>query len=340
VAALTAAHLRLPFHQVEGAAASRNKALARERFRAAGLPVPRFRKLSLSTDPAAVTGLWFPCVIKPLGLSASRGVIRADDQAAFGAAFSRVRALLERLPSEDRRDGALESDAVVVEEFIPGREFALEGVMTAGTLQVLAVFDKPDPLEGPFFEETIYITPSAAPARDQAALASAVGTAARATGLVQGPIHAECRVNERGVFVLEVAARPIGGLCARALRFVPDDTTLESLLLRHALGEPTDRFTREPDASGVMMIPIPARGLFRRVAGVEEARRVAHVIDVQITAKPDQLLIPLPEGSTYLGFIFARAPRADQVEHALRQAHARLEFTIEPELRMVQSRHG
>jgi hypothetical protein len=258
-------------------------------------------------------------------------------------------------------------------------------MMHRGELHVLAIFDKPDPLDGPFFEETIYVTPSAASAAEQRAIGDAVTHAAQAIGLDHGPIHAECRVNGDGVFVLEVAARPIGGLCARALRFEtrdvgfglrgPSDSrnsheaagsrraraahdareplnsrdarerdsrvggpdapdaarSLEELLLAHALGADPAVWTRERDASGVMMIPIPRRGVYRRVSGIDAARAVAHVEDVQITAKADQLLVPLPEGASYLGFIFARAPRAADVERALRDAHARLTFAIDPE---------
>jgi hypothetical protein len=280
-------------------------------------------------------------VIKPVALSGSRGVMRADDEAGFVAAFERLRALL-RSPAvrAERPEGG---EQVLVEAFIEGREFALEGLMTAGTLRVLAVFDKPDPLDGPFFEETIYVTPSSESPDTQERIVVAVAAAARALGLDHGPIHAECRVNDTGVFVLEVAARPIGGLCARALRFErtgAGSVPLEELLLHHALREPTDGWAREALASGVMMMPIPRRGIFRGVHRVEQARGVVGVEDVRVTAKPDQTLIPLPEGASYLGFIFARAPRPAEVEQALRQAHARLEFAIDPEVRVVRSMHG
>ena len=219
--------------------------------------------------------------------------------------------------------------------------------MNHGVLDVLALFDKPDPLDGPFFEETIYVTPSAASPDRQKAIVGAVGSAARVLGLSHGPIHAECRVSSRGVFVLEVAARPIGGLCSRALRFRArgDDLdaphlSLEEVLLRHALGEPSDRWCRESAASGVMMIPIPRRGVFRHVDGVDDARQVPGIDDIRITAKVDQLLVPLPEGASYLGFIFARAAEASLVEDALRAAHARLRFMIDPELRVVRSADG
>jgi hypothetical protein len=233
--------------------------------------------------------------------------------------------------------------AVIVESFVAGREFAVEGLLTHGRFEVLAVFDKPDPLDGPFFEETIYITPSGESPELLEHMRRAVAAAARAIGLHHGPIHAECRANDTGVFVLEVAARPIGGLRARALRFERDgaaQASLEELLLRHALGESTDGWTREGRASGVMMIPIPRRGVFRRADGVERARAVGGVEDVRITAKADQVLVPLPEGASYLGFIFARADRPLDVDRALRRAHGELAFVIDPEVRMVRSAHG
>jgi len=235
----------------------------------------------------------------------------------------------------------------VIEGFVAGREYALEGILERGHLHPLALFDKPDPLDGPFFEETIYVTPSLAPDAMQWDIVDAVARAAAAIGLTHGPVHAECRVNERGVFVLEVAARPIGGLCAGALRFQKqgskaggDPISLEELLLRHALGETPDDWQRETPASGVMMIPIPQRGIYRGVEGVEDAGAVGGIDSVRMTAKADQRLVPLPEGSSYLGFIFAHGATADAVEASLRAAHACLRFVIDPEVPMVQSPNG
>jgi biotin carboxylase len=279
--------------------------------------------------------------VKPLALAASRGVIRADDEASFRDAFARVAAILASHEVRSERNAA--HTTVLVEQFVPGRELAIEGAMSHGVLQVLAVFDKPDPLDGPFFEETIYATPSALPPEPMRAVIDAVARGAEAIGLRHGPIHAECRVNDRGVYVLEIAARPIGGLCARALRFEDDAGTvcsLEELLLRHASGEPTSRWRREETASAVMMIPIPQRGILRGVRGLSEARSVDGVDDVVITAKPDQRLVPLPEGASYLGFIFARGATSAAAERSLRLAHAELRLTIDPALPVVQSRHG
>jgi hypothetical protein len=344
IGARVAQRLGLPWHPPAAAAAAGNKQLTRERLRDAGLPVPWFfhqalgsQRSTLAERPSALSPgpLSYPCVVKPVALSGSRGVMRADDPEGLERAFERLRALMQQPEVRAERNEA-HADALV-EGFIPGREFALEGLMHHGVLHVLAIFDKPDPLDGPFFEETIYLTPSSADDETQRAIVDGVARAAGALGLTHGPIHAECRVNPDGVFVLEVAARPIGGLCARALRFQsairnPQSAIpLEELLLLHALGEDPAPYRREAPASGVMMIPIPRRGIYRRVDGVDEARRIPGIDEIHITAKPDQLLVPLPEGASYLGFIFARGDTASLVEQALRASHARLAFAIDPE---------
>jgi hypothetical protein len=351
IGARVAAILGLPWHPPEAASVARHKQLTRERLRDAGLPVPWFFPLAIDHQPLAVSHqpLTYPCVVKPVALSGSRGVMRADDPAGFAAAFERLRALMRQPDVRAERNEA--HDTALVEGFIPGREYAVEGLLHHGRLHVLAIFDKPDPLDGPFFEETIYLTPSAAPASVQDDIVRAVTRAASAIGLHHGPIHAECRVSGEGVFVLEVAARPIGGLCARSLRFaragvrasgfgIPvasreSTIPLEELLLRHALGADPAMYQREATASGVMMIPIPRRGILRGMDGIDAARQVPNVEDLRITAKTDQLLVPLPEGASYLGFIFARAGHVDDVERALRVAHARLSFTIDPEFPVI-----
>ena len=334
IAARAAQALGIPWHPPDAAAIATNKLRTRERLRDAGLPVPFFLPASLSNQDSAISN-GFPCVVKPIALSGSRGVMRVNDERELAAALERLRALMQSPDVRAERNDA--HDTALIEGFIPGREYAVEALMHESALHVLAIFDKPDPLDGPFFEETIYVTPSSAPAAEQRAIEEATARAAAAIGLRHGPIHAECRVNGDGVFVLEVAPRPIGGLCARALRFAsasslkPQAVAFEQFLLRHALGEDVRGWHRESDSSGVMMIPIARRGIYRGVDGVDAARTVPLVDDVRITAKADQLLIPLPEGASYLGFIFARAGSAGEVERALRTAHARLQFTIAPE---------
>lgn len=332
VAARAAEALGLPGHPPGAAAASRDKRLLREHLRAAGLAVPWFRAVPLEADPHTLAdAVPYPCVVKPVVLSASRGVIRADDPAAFVEAYGRVRRLLDA--PDVRALGDPATRAVQIERYIDGDEFAIEAVLDRGRLHVLAIFDKPDPLTGPFFEETIYVTPSRLAPERQTALVETVRRGVAALGLWHGPLHAECRVGPEGVFLLELAARPIGGLCARALRVdgpAGVGVSLEELLLRHAAGEPLGGYTRERAAAGVMMIPIPRAGVFREAQGTEEAARVPGVEEIRITARPDQRLLPLPEGSSYLGFIFARGTDPGDVEQSLRRAHAALRFRIDP----------
>ena len=313
LAAEAAAALGIPFHPPAAARACHDKYAARQLYQAAGMLVPWFMRAALDSDPQALArAVPYPCVLKPLGLSASRGVIRANDGAEFTAAFHRIRKLGER--------------QLQVESYIPGREFAVEGLVTAGTFQPIAIFDKPDPLEGPFFEETIYVTPSREAPHVRQTLVETVARAVRALGLSHGPIHAELRYNAAGAWMLETAARPIGGLCARTLRF--GGMPYEQLILRHAVGEQVTGAMLDGPASGVMMIPIPKPGIYESVEGADAASAVAGIEEVIVTAQPGQELIPLPEGASYLGFIFARAESPAAVEAALRQSHARLRFRI------------
>ncbi|HEV8674115.1 MAG TPA: ATP-grasp domain-containing protein [Methylomirabilota bacterium] len=328
VGAAVAAALGLPTsNTVAAASTTRNKYRMREALRAAGVPTPPYARFTVADDPAAAAGrVGYPCVLKPTVLAASRGVIRADTPAEFVAAFGRIRAILATPEVAALDEGAAE---ILVEGFVPGREVALEGLLQAGALGVLALFDKPDPLDGPFFEETIYVTPSRLPTAVQGAIADTASRAADALGLREGPIHAELRVNEAGVWLIEVAGRSIGGLCSRTLRF-GTGMSLEEIILRHALGLDIATLAREHAAAGVMMIPIPHRGVLAEVRGQDAAMAVPGIEDVAITAHRGQELVPLPEGSRYLGFIFARGDRPEQVEAALREAHRRLEFEITP----------
>jgi biotin carboxylase len=298
--------------------AARDKYAQRLRLRDAGVPIPRFVHNPLAADSATLSQtIEYPCVLKPLRLSASKGVMRANNPQEFRAAHERLKAIVGD-PSE----------SFLIEEFIPGYEVALEGIVVNRRLHVLALFDKPDPLDGPFFEETIYVTPSTVPAGLQSAIVQCAERAVRALGITEGPVHAELRYNERGPWLIELAARPIGGRCSAVLRFGDQGISLEELILRHALGMPIPSMQRERHAAGVMMIPIPGSGTLREVRGVAEAKAVPLIEDVQITAHPGERLVPFPEGSRYPGFIFARGDTPAEVETALRTAHRRLEFVI------------
>jgi biotin carboxylase len=327
----TAAHLgrllHLTYNSPESVENCHSKLRQRDVLKRADLPVPDFFSFSL-TEPmdSVLRRVVFPCVIKPLRLAASQGVIRADNPAEFVAAAERIARLLAS--PELRATKEADLDRLLVEGYVPGREVALEGFLESGQLQVLALFDKPDPLEGPYFEESIYVTPSGLPIATQDQISECAAQCARALGLTEGPVHAEFRVNHRGPWVLEVAPRPIGGLCSRVLRFGPERIFLEELLIRKTLGIQGAGMQREPDAAGVMMIPVPRSGVLEQVEGLKDALAIAGICEIQITARLHDFIASWPEGSSYLGFIFARGKTPSFVETALRQAHAALRFQI------------
>ena len=333
IAARASARLGLRGNSVGAATTARNKRLMREALRAHGVACPRFSVHAEGDDPARVWGAlaaagWrFPVVVKPLLCSASRGVMRADDEASFAAAWRRLRALLRTpaLRAVEDPDG----HRILVEAFVPGAEVAVEGLLRDGALTTLALFDKPDPLDGPFFEETIYVTPSRHADELQRAVERETARACAAIGLQHGPVHAELRLSPGGPAVIEVAARSIGGLCARTLRFGLGATSLEELVIANALGQGLGSLERR-GAAGVMMIPIPRGGVLGEVRGVEAARALPLVEDVQVTARAGEVLVPLPEGAAYLGFLFARGDTPAAVEAALRDAHACLQFDVAP----------
>lgn len=329
--------LGLPHNPVASAKATRNKHLLRHTLSTNGVSVPAYQRFSIYDDPTEIaakfgtdTQVDFPCVIKPLSLSASRGVIRADTPAEFIDAFQRTTKLLHTLKDATEDNSQTHaSQYLLVEDYIPGIEVALEGILLDGELKTLALFDKPDPLEGPFFEETLYITPSRLPPDVQDALHRATAEAATALGLQHGPVHAELRYNDKGAHLIEIAARTIGGLCARTLRF-GTGMSLEELVIRHAIGQPVEALQREQQAAGVMMIPVPKAGILGEVRGKTAAHRIDGIVEVNITIPIGGEVVPLPEGARYLGFIFARAETPEKVEKALREAHQRLEFMILP----------
>lgn len=335
VAAYTARSLGIPFHHPDVVETCRNKLRMRDVLRQAHLRVPWFQEVGLSPLPEPdLQGLRYPCVVKPLSLSGSQGVVRANSREEFVAAATRIRRLLESPEIRATREPDL--DRMLVEGYIPGREVAVEGLLTEGTFRTLAMFDKPDPLEGPYFEETIYVAPSRLTPAQQNAIEQAAVDCARALRLSQGPVHAEFRINEDGVWPLELAPRSIGGLCARALRFELEENRetigLEELLLRHSLQLPGSDSPRERRASAVMMIPVPRSGVLERIEGQDAARLVPGITGLEITARLHDYIAAWPEGSSYLGFLFASAETPDAAEDAIRSAHGKLRFTLSPRL--------
>jgi biotin carboxylase len=326
-AAFAARALGFAYNSPQSVENCRSKLRQREILRDAGLPVPGFFSFKLDKRVEKILPrVQFPCVIKPLRRAASQGVIRANSPEEFQAAVERIKKLLESPEVQVEREP--ESDRLLVERYIPGAEVSVEGLLTRGKLRILAIFDKPDPLEGPYFEETIYVAPSRLPDEAYDSVIECAEKTVAALGLSHGPVHAEFRVNDDGPWVLEAAARPIGGLCARAVRFGPQRMPLEELLVRHALGMPGTDVDREDDASGVMMIPVPKSGVLETIEGEEQARAIPGVEGVQITARLRDFIAAWPEGSSYLGFIFARGKSPAEVEAALRQAHSQLKFEI------------
>jgi biotin carboxylase len=333
LAALSAEPLGLVHSPYEAVATARDKYRMREALAAANVPVPEFRLISLDEDPEELAEqVRYPGVLKPLFLSASRGVVRVNQPAEFLQAYYQIREILS-IPDVAVQGGPLARN-MLYEGYIPGVEVAVEGLLVEGVLQVLAIFDKPDPLEGPYFEETIYVTPSRLPPDQQQAIESCTSDAARALGLKEGPVHAELRLNPSGPWVIEVAPRTIGGLCSRTLRFVDESNTggisLEELILRHALRRRVAGWQREPLAAGVMMIPVPRTGILKSVSGLTRAKEVAMIEDIIITVPPGKFIEGMPAGNRYLGFIFARGARPEGVEGALREAHSALNFEITP----------
>lgn len=324
LAALLCARFGLRGNSVQAVRRLRDKLAFRELLQEHGLPCPAFHHLASEADcRTLLPRLELPVVVKARRLSASRGVIRADDAEDFERAARWVRAI------QTRADRDAQALGIVVEDFIPGREIALEGMLQRGELTLLALFDKPDRLDGPYFEETLYVTPSRLPLAVQTRAREEMARICHLAGLREGPVHAEMRINERGIWFLEVAARSIGGRCGRTLTQLLG-MRLEELILRQALGEPLSIAHRD-GAAGVMMIPIPRRGLYHGVEGLDAARTVPGISEVTISAEPGQIVAPPPEGSSYLGFIFSNARTPAGAEAALRAAHRALRFEIRPE---------
>jgi biotin carboxylase len=330
LAALLCERLGLPSNPADAVRHVRDKLAFRRLLRQHGFLCPEFRHLPSGEDPRGfVADSRFPVVVKARRLSGSRGVIRADDSAALVRVVDRVRAIQSRSDRDAHQLG------LIIEDFIPGREYALEGSLERGELTTLALFDKPDPLDGPYFEETLYVTPSRLTAERQDGIHRTVARACRAAGLVTGPVHAEARVNARGIWLLEIAARSIGGLCGRVLTHCLG-MSLEERILRQLVGRPVagaepPAAAGEGSAAGVMMVPIPQRGIYHGVEGLAAAQAVPGVTAVTMTAQVGQIVAPPPEGASYLGFIFTRADTPAQAEMALRIAHRSLNFDIRPQ---------
>ncbi len=330
LAAKMAQVLGLPANDPESSELTRRKDLARIRLKSCDVAIPAFRVVNLLENlPKQLQNIHFPVVVKPLAMSGSKGVIRADNQQECTEALARLEKILSVVSDK------MEQSHALIESYIDGKEVAFEGLLHKGELKQLAIFDKPEPMEGPFFEESYYITPTRLSESEQLLIANRVAEACGAYGLREGPIHAELRVQGDNAFIIEIASRTIGGDCADMLKFGLN-MGLEELVLLQALGKPVD-VPALKNSVGVLMIPIPAQGLLRRVEGIHEAKKVAYITDLGISVREGYELVPLPEGSSYLGFIFAKAPTAELVEGALRKAFECLNIRITPSFKILSS---
>lgn len=327
LAAMASDALNLSSNRLEAVAIARNKYETRVTLSQVGLLTPKFWRFAVDIDPTqAAKQVTYPCVVKPLALSASRGVMRANNSDEFVIAFRRLVPILQEANFDPMSDVAQQ---VLVESFIPGDEVAVEGILVENEFVPLAIFDKPDPLNGPYFEETIYVTPSRHPESVQEEILNVARKATAAIGLNNGAVHVELRVNDVGAWILEIAPRSIGGYCSRSLRF-DIDTSLETLILQQALDDSISSTQHSTPASGVMMISIPKSGILCEIQGAEAARQISGINELRLTIPIGQRVVTLPEGSQYLGFIFAHGETPEQVESALRKAHQALNFVITP----------
>ncbi len=326
LAAMANEALSLSHNSVESVRATRNKFLFREKLQVSNLISPHFELFSVGENPEKLQQrINFPCVLKPTFLSGSRGVIRANDPLEFVEAFQQIELLLS--DPQVAQKGGEAAQQILVEDYIPGREVALEGLLIEGKLKLLALFDKPDPLEGPLFVETIYVTPSRLPANIQDEIIYVTQQAAKGLGLHEGPIHAELRCNDRGVWPIEIAARSIGGLCSNVLEF-SSKLSLEELILLHALGRDIQTVEGQTKAAGVMMVPVLEQGILEAVTGKDQANEISGIEEIVISIPQGQPVEPLPYGDRYLGFIFAQGESPEFVERALRAAYQCLEIKI------------
>ena len=325
VAALAAEQLGLPHNPPWAAAATRNKVMMRRALERAEVPQPTFRVLGPADDPVGLAEeIGFPLVVKPLSLSGSRGVIRVDSSSEIEAVAERVRQI-NAVACHDP------SEPLLLEAFVPGPEVAVEGMLDGGRLEVLAIFDKPQPLDGPYFEETIYVTPSRLHPEIVEEVVRLAAAACAGLGLIEGPIHAELRITDGRPRLIEVAARSIGGICGRALKFGLLGTSLETMILRQALGRPAHHPDVDRGASGVMMLPIPSAGTLREVTGIDKALATPGIRSVEITSTPGTYLLPVPDSDRYLGFMFAGGSTPEEVTEALTEAHRHLRVEFDPE---------
>ena len=327
LAAKLSESLCIEHNSLESVKLTKNKYLMRRELKKSGLKSPWFKRFSIDEKPKDIfTELRLPCVLKPTFLSASQGVLRVNSFKDFVKGFELLSDLLTEMKVKKR--GGDQVKWILVEEYIPGKEVSIEGIVNEGKLKDLAIFDKPEPLEGPIFQETILITPSILDEHLEFSLLETAQIALKALGIRKGPVHIELRINDKGNYILECAARSIGGLCSKVLEF-KGGMSLEELILRSALGRNVEKTQLIDKAKGVMMMPTEKRGILREIHGIKAALAVKGITDVQITIKPGEMLEPLPKGDRYLGFLFAEGKDQDTVKIALQEAWLKIKVVLD-----------
>ena len=322
--------LNVDHNSIESVLLTKNKYLMRTELKKTGLCSPWFKIFSIyESSNKIINEISFPCVIKPTFLSGSRGVMRVNTKKELSEGIKTLNELLSL--DELRKRAGKQSDYIMIEEYIPGKEVAIEGIVSEGKLTMLAIFDKPELLEGPTFEETIIVTPSVLTKKIQYSLLETLQIVVKALGIVKGPVHAEARINKNGNYILECASRSIGGLCSKVLEF-QGGISLEELILRAYLGRNIEKSKLIGNARGVMMMPTEKKGILKEIGGVKDALVVNGVTDLQITVKPGEKLQPLPKGDRYLGFIFAEGNNQEFVINALKNAWSKIEIVLENDL--------
>lgn len=318
-----ARHLNLPHNPATATRLTHRKDLARQALKRAACNTPKFQIMAIKDAADITLDIDYPVVLKPVSLSGSRGVIRANDYTEFVKAVQRIDSILDH-----SKQTGFERQHLLVEAYLDGPEFAIEGFMIEGTFHLLTIFDKPEPMAGPYFEETYYLTPSRLENKCKQTLINEMASCCKAYGLKHGPVHAEARITTSGPVLLELAARTIGGQCGQLIEFSLQQK-LEQLVILGMSGR-LPEITDKADAAGVLMIPITNSGLLKRVEGLTDAMQVNYIKDIEIHIREGYELVPLPEGSSYLGFIFAQAPNYEETFHALKSAYQKLRFVTQP----------
>ena len=242
-------------------------------------------------------------VLKPIYGTASKSVIKVES-------FQENKAEVEKL-MQDCSDQDL-----IIEEFVDGSEYALEGNLINSELNKIVIFDKPINYKEPYFEESIYIAPTEIPDKTQKEIVNLIGKACKKLGLENGPVHVEFKIHNKEIFIIEINPRMIGGLCSRCLSFGLFKTSLEEIALHAFLNNELKSIDLLSNFVGVLMIPTPISGKFISI-NKNELESIPNVSGVEITVSENSNLLEPPFGDKYLGFVFSQGDSKEKVMESL-----------------------